>query len=294
MRIMHNVKRPNCGNSQGVEQINQPNKGSKSMSNLAQPMVHINDQAVQVIGYQNLPVVTTAMLAEFYGTQPKNLTDNFSNNSERFVEGKHFFKLEGTELKSFKDYTDNFGVVPKNAKHAIVWTERGAARHAKMLDTEQAWEVFEKLEEGYFKPQVKPIDPMVALNDPNMMRGLLLTYTEKVIVLQAENDSMKTDVAALDRIAKADGSTCVTDAAKALQMQPKSLFTWLSSHGWIYRRAGGKGWLGYQDKIQSGYVEHKVTEVTRGDGTSKITEQVLVTPKGLAKLAKRLAEGDVA
>ncbi|MDR8143073.1 hypothetical protein XC08_22250, partial [Acinetobacter baumannii] len=29
-------------------------------------------------------------------------------------------------------------------------TERGAARHAKMLDTDQAWEVFEQLEDCYF------------------------------------------------------------------------------------------------------------------------------------------------
>ncbi|MDL9985518.1 hypothetical protein QS817_20565, partial [Providencia rettgeri] len=30
------------------------------------------------------------------------------------------------------------------------WTERGAARHAKMLDTDNAWDVFEALEDFYF------------------------------------------------------------------------------------------------------------------------------------------------
>ncbi|ENT3909961.1 P22AR C-terminal domain-containing protein, partial [Escherichia coli] len=34
----------------------------------------------------------------------------------------------------------------------ILWTERGAARHAKMLETDQAWDVFEKLEDCYFSP----------------------------------------------------------------------------------------------------------------------------------------------
>lgn len=33
------------------------------------------------------------------------------------------------------------------------------------------------------------------------------------------------------------------------------------------------------------YLEHKVTTVERSDGTVKMVEQVLVTPKGLAKLA---------
>lgn len=70
------------------------------------------------------------------------------------------------------------------------------------------------------------------------------------------------------------------------KLKPEDLFAWLSSHQWIYRRAGGSGWIAYQDKLQTGYLEHKVTTVTRPDGSEKTVEQVLVTPKGLAKLAK--------
>lgn len=40
--------------------------------------------------------------------------------------------------------------IPRQTRHLMLWTERGAARHAKMLDTDQAWEVFEKLEDCYF------------------------------------------------------------------------------------------------------------------------------------------------
>jgi len=134
------------------------------------------------------------------------------------------------------------------------------------------------------------IDPMAALNDPAAMRGLLLTYTEKVIALQATVSEQAPIVAAFDRIAKADGSICITDAAKVLQVQPKALFLWLQANHWIYRRAGGRGWIGYQDLILSGYLEHKVTVVTRGDGSRKTTEQVLVTPKGITKLSKKFVE----
>ena len=66
-----------------------------------------------VTEYKSVPVMTTAQLAEFYGAQPKNINDNFSNNVDRFEEGKHYFKLEGTDLKSFKSITDNIGYVPK-------------------------------------------------------------------------------------------------------------------------------------------------------------------------------------
>lgn len=94
--------------------------------------------------------------------------------------------------------------------------------------------------------------------------------------------------AAFERIAGTDGSHCITDAAKILQMKPKDLFTFLATHGWIYRRTGADHWCAYQARISSGLVVHKVTTVLRQDGTEKTTEQVRVTDAGIAKLAKIL------
>lgn len=93
---------------------------------------------------------------------------------------------------------------------------------------------------------------------------------------------------ALERIAQAQGSLCITDAAKALQVTPQTLFRLLQAEQWIYRRPGGAGWLGYQNRIQSGLLEHKVTTVTRDDGSEKVVEQCRITPKGLARLASSL------
>ncbi|HBC7422601.1 TPA: phage antirepressor KilAC domain-containing protein [Serratia marcescens] len=129
---------------------------------------------------------------------------------------------------------------------------------------------------------------MVALNDPEFLRGTLLTYTEKVIALEHKVEEMRPDVEAFERIAKADGSMCITDAAKHLQVQPRFLFLALSEKHWIYKRAGGKCWLAYQDKIQTGVLEHKVTTISRSDGSEKVVEQVLVTAKGLTKISKML------
>ena len=41
-----------------------------------------------------------------------------------------------------------------------------------------------------------------------------------------------------------------------------------------------------------GYLEHNVTVVERSDGTEMTTEQVRVTTKGLAKLAKEVKRLD--
>ena len=130
-----------------------------------------------------------------------------------------------------------------------------------------------------------PVDPMAALNDPAAMRGLLLSYTEKVLSLQGEVEEMRPKTQALDRIADSEGSLCITDAAKTLQVTPKALFTFLRSNGWIYSRGGGAE-IAYQDKLVSGLLEHKTTTVSRTDGSEKTVSQVRVTPKGLTRLAR--------
>ena len=102
------------------------------------------------VEYSAQPIVTTEQLANFYECSTTQIKQNFNNNKEHFTEGKHYFKLEGEELKLFKNRVENFDLVRKNANVLYLWTKRGAARHAKMLGTEKAWDVFELLEENYF------------------------------------------------------------------------------------------------------------------------------------------------
>lgn len=67
---------------------------------------------------------------------------------------------------------------------------------------------------------------------------------------------------ALDRIAAADGSLSVTDAAKVLQAKPADLFGWLHVHGWIFRRGGKGAWRARQEKLDAGLLMHKAMVVT--------------------------------
>ncbi|EET8051018.1 ORF6N domain-containing protein [Escherichia coli] len=126
----------------------------------------ISVETLSPIAYNQIPVITTELLAQLYGTETVNIKMNFSRNSARFVQGKHFFKLEGNELREFKhrlslsesvsrEVTESYSVkIARNVRSLILWTERGAARHAKMLETDRAWEVFEKLEDCYFSQKI--------------------------------------------------------------------------------------------------------------------------------------------
>jgi len=102
------------------------------------------------IKFKNQNVITTELLAEIYGTDVKNISNNFNRNKKNFEKNKHYYLLEGEELKEFK------GIHLKDESLKFVsqlylWTERGANRHCKILDTDKAWEQFDNLEETYFR-----------------------------------------------------------------------------------------------------------------------------------------------
>lgn len=136
----------------------------------------------------------------------------------------------------------------------------------------------------------KPLDPMQVLNDPAAMRGLLLTYSEKVLELEAKVEEQGTQVAKLERIEAADGSMCLTDAAKTLKLRPIDLIRFMDSRRWIYKRPQNKSWIGYHDKIASGYLEHDDHLYVDREGRERVSTQVKVTGKGLVKLAELLNE----
>ena len=137
-----------------------------------------------VIERENQRVMTTAVLAEEYGTTEKVISNNFNNNRNRYTEGKHFYCLEGEELKRFKGESSNLGIAP-NLNKLYLWTEKGALLHAKSLGTDRAWEVYEILVDTYFKKQ------------PNLLEGIstemkaILMQDHKILVVESRVDKLE-------------------------------------------------------------------------------------------------------
>lgn len=171
------------------------------MSDLTAQTVSVD--SLPVITYQDQPVMTTELLARCYGTDVKNIQMNYTNNKDRFDEGKHYFKLEGDALRHFKSLhrpneIGSVGISPR-VKALTLWTERGAARHAKMLDTDQAWEVFEKLEDAYFGVgSRKPLTPA----------EMILAQAQQLVSIEREQARTAQRVNALEhRVELMDGDT---------------------------------------------------------------------------------------
>ncbi|MGO2961262.1 MAG: ORF6C domain-containing protein [Carnobacterium maltaromaticum] len=154
-------------------------------------------------------LLTTEQLAEVYGTSEKSIRDNFQNNKGKFIENKHFKLLEGNELKEFKSYAENIGLpINKFSPLLYLWTKRGASRHSKMLGTDQAWDMFDSLEESYFNPENK----LPTLTIEEMMIQQLQTMSEvktDVAMLKNEIDLSRNQKAKLSKMVRSNSMKAV-------------------------------------------------------------------------------------
>ncbi|AWJ31689.1 ORF6N domain-containing protein [Escherichia coli] len=173
----------------------------------------ISVETLSPITHNQIPVITTELLAQLYRTEINNIKVNYTRNSERFVEGKHFFKVVGAELKNLRVTLSNsqnlqpslrgLQISPKT-RSLILWTERGAARHAKMLEADQAWDVFEKLEDCYFSQK----DPSTPVSCQKSYDTRVLCYQQggvTVSTIQLRDDDIVISLESWLELARANG-----------------------------------------------------------------------------------------
>ncbi|WAT01491.1 ORF6N domain-containing protein [Rouxiella chamberiensis] len=191
---------------------------------------------LQVIEYRGQRVVTTEQMAAGYGASVKNIQDNFQNNRLRFVVEKHFFRVEGEELREFKNRPEIIGAVGKNARSLILWTERGAAYHSKMLETDRAWDYFNDLSEFYFTHRgtiAAPIDAMQLLNDPATLRNLLMNYSGDNERLKNQNKELSVTVESLEKHF-AKGMTIPAFCKCLNGVNTSKVMWWAFGRDWIF------------------------------------------------------------
>ena len=102
---------------------------------------------LRITEYKGIRVLTTQQIAKAYETDRKVISYNFNHNKERYAEGKHYICLTDDELKAFREIHD----LPTNLNKLYLWTEKGAFLHAKSLNTDKAWDVYDRLVDTYFE-----------------------------------------------------------------------------------------------------------------------------------------------
>lgn len=106
--------------------------------------------SIQVVENNGKRILLTAQLAELYGTTTDTITKNFNRNVDRYQEGKHYYCLQGDDLRTFRA-NGPIDLLPSNLNKLYLWTEHGALLHAKSLGTDKAWDVYGELVDTYFR-----------------------------------------------------------------------------------------------------------------------------------------------
>ena len=112
-------------------------------------------QLPTTVEVKGMKVLTTRQIAEAYGVSKDKIIYNFNYNKDRYVLGKHYIEVFGEELRRLKrtcEIQSSF----KYAKTLYLWTEKGALLHAKSLNTDKAWEVYDYLVDFYFRAKEEP------------------------------------------------------------------------------------------------------------------------------------------
>ena len=138
-----------------------------------------------IMEQNNQRVLTTAQLAEAYGTDSKTISWNFNHNRERYKEGKHFYLVKGDDLKAIRDFHD----LPKNVNKLYLWTENGALLHAKSLNTDKAWEVYEFLVNSYFRCKAQTAEPDFSSLSPQLQ--FMIQMEKRQNQLEARQDKLE-------------------------------------------------------------------------------------------------------
>ena len=175
------------------------------------------------VDYSNQRVLLTSQVAEVFGTSPARIRDNFRYAKKQFKEGVHYFKVTGEALRTLKFQLDaaqangeqsgisHFAntspdsplqanvsesgishvapLIPKTANTIILYTEQGCARHCKMLNTKEAWAMFDVLEKHYFNPATHVAPPAETPRAEQPVKKVRKSLPEYAVVYAALLDN---------------------------------------------------------------------------------------------------------
>lgn len=255
-------------------------------------LVLIQGKPVPAFEYAGQRVTTFKQIDELHQRPAGTAKRNFKQHRHHFKKGHHYWELTRDEIRT-EFPTAPFG---RNAPSGIVLSERGYFMLTKPFTDDLSWLIFEDMSEHYFVAIHQPT-PMLtgqaainhvadALQDPAFMTEALHQMIIKAQVLQEQLAAVAPDVAFARKVQGSAGSLTVGQAAKVCgDIGRNRLYQWLIEHGFLMRDK-----MPYQWGIEQGLFEVRIN-VSNGEGKTFSWVQVLITPKGLARIMREMGCG---
>ncbi|HBA7889187.1 TPA: ORF6N domain-containing protein [Escherichia coli] len=252
----------------------------------------VNPENLPVIEWQGVRVVTTETLAAGYGTTPIRIQQNYIRNEDRFVEGKHFFKISGDELKSFRlSFSES---VNKHTTSLVLWTERGAARMSKIVDTDEAWLFFEKMEQAYFRKATPSSNTIPDFDDPIAAAEAWIEAKKSERLALGYAEPQARYISKLESHL-ADGITPVQFCKQLNGVNTRQINAFLEERNWLYDDRPEAMYPRWRVKVyaRDQYLTERSGQVEQENGEMREIFKPLLKKKGAAWLYRHYLNGEL-
>ena len=180
-------------------------------------------------------VMTVKHIAEIHGVEVKHVNELINNNIKRFAENIDIIDLLSDE--KFKVVIDDLGLKGSNrTKNIYILSERGYSKLIKIMDTDLAWEIHDKLIDDYFT-----LREVIKNNYPRLSKKqelALKIYDGGSNAIMAHKELVKIEVAEETARLK-DGTNKILSAQQVVEMlgirklTTTILHEWFSKNGFV-------------------------------------------------------------
>ncbi len=223
-------------------------------------------------------------IAEIHNIQTKHVRERITQNINRFKETIDFidFKQRVGEIGTL-ELLQNIGYSKQSitqAEHIYILSERGYAKLIKIMDTDLACEIHDKLIDEYFELRE------MKMPSGEELLALAVIEAQKTIAEKDQRiNQMRPKEIFADAVATSHTSILIGDLAKILKQNgveigQKRLFEWLRTNGYLIKRKGSDWNMPTQKSMELGLFEVKESATSNPDGSVRINKTTKVTGKG--------------
>ena len=240
--------------------------------------------------------ISDKTIAEIHGMELKHVRELVNRNVRRFSDSVDVIDLksvvqddQGTDFKYIVDLMNNLGYNIQHvtkSNHIYLLSERGYAKLIKIMDTDLAWEIHDKLIDEYFQMREaikNPYEAMLPKNYLEALKALTKEVEEKQKLEQKiEEDAPKVELA--EAFMYEDGSIDISDMHKIcrkndIEIGRNNLYAWCRENGILGKR-GRKYNIGTAKAVKAGIVQVVDEPFIKNGEYITTNYKTRVTPKG--------------
>lgn len=225
-------------------------------------------------------VILAKTVAEIHEVETKRINELINNNIKRFKDYVDIINLLASD--NFKDVVDDLGLRGSNrVKNIYLLSERGYAKLIKIMDSDKAWEIHDRLMDEYFAMR-----NVINSNEQLKAQLLLQIYDggQDAVIASRELVEMETiplrntiaqqnqliteyepKVTYYDEVLKSNSAMTITSIAKDYGMSGRQLNKILHDEKVQYKM--GETWLLYQNYARNGYTKSETICLSNGSTT---------------------------